>query len=127
MGVGVVVGVVVATVCGWIWARLFDPPVEVSLSLVIPYLAYLPAEQLHGSGVIAAVTAGLLLGVPLVTHPRLRRAGAGHARVWEFVTYILNGFAFLIIGLELPFLWEQVHAHGFSVRDLAVMGGGHQR
>ena len=43
--------------------------------------------------------------------------------VWEFVTYILNGFAFLIIGLELPFLWQQVHSQGFSGRDLAVMGG----
>ncbi len=108
LGVGILVGVTVAMVCGWIWARLFDPPVEVSLSLVIPYLAYLPAEYLHGSGVIAAVTAGLLLGY------KSSRILSSDARVlgssvWEFVTYILNGFAFLIIGLELPFLWGQLH------------------
>jgi Na+/H+ antiporter len=105
--VGVAVGVVVALVAGWIWSRLFDPPVEVSLSLVIPYLAYLPAEQLHGSGVIAAVTAGLLLGY------KQSRILSSDARVlgtsvWEWVTYTLNGFAFLLIGLELPAVLEAV-------------------
>ncbi|MEZ4595569.1 MAG: cation:proton antiporter [Chloroflexota bacterium] len=99
--VGIVVGVMTAVVAGWIWSRLSDPPVEVSLSLVIPYLAYLPAEELHGSGVIAAVTAGLLLGYRqariLSSDARVRASS-----VWEWVTYTLNGFAFLIIGLELP-------------------------
>ena len=122
LGVGILVGVVVAMVCGWIWARLFDPPVEVSLSLVIPYLAYLPAEYFHGSGVIAAVTAGLLLGY------KSSRILSSDARVlgssvWEFVTYILNGFAFLIIGLELPFLWEQLHDPSLVGVPLDLAGG----
>lgn len=105
--VGILVGVVVAVVAGWIWSRLSDPPVEVSLSLVIPYLAYLPAEQLHGSGVIAAVTAGLLLGYrqARILSSDARVVGAS---VWEWVTYTLNGFAFLIIGLELPTVLEAV-------------------
>jgi len=105
--VGVIVGVMTAVVAGWIWSRLSDPPVEVSLSLVIPYLAYLPAEELHGSGVIAAVTAGLLLGYKqariLSSDARLRASS-----VWEWVTYTLNGFAFVIIGLELPTVVEAV-------------------
>lgn len=101
LGVGVTVGSVVAVVSGWVWSRLSDPPVEVSLSLVIPYLAYLPAEQLHGSGVIAAVTAGLLLGYrqARILTSDARVVGAS---VWSWVTYTLNGFAFLVIGLELP-------------------------
>ena len=110
LGVGLAVGLAVGIVCGWIWQRLFDPPVEISLSLVIPYLAYLPAEQLGGSGVIAAVTAGLYLGY---RQSRILRSDARvlGASVWEFVTYILNGFAFLIIGLELPGLWDAVRGN----------------
>ena len=109
LAVGIVVGLAVGVICGWIWARLFDPPVEVSLSLVIPYLAYLPAEYLHGSGVIAAVTAGLYLGY---RQSRILRSDSRvlGASVWEFVTYLLNGFAFLVIGLELPTLWQNLHA-----------------
>jgi CPA1 family monovalent cation:H+ antiporter len=105
--IGILVGVVVAIVAGWIWSRLSDPPVEVSLSLVIPYLAYLPAEQLHGSGVIAAVTAGLLLGYKQarILSSDARLLGTS---VWEWVTYTLNGFAFIIIGLELPTVLEAV-------------------
>ncbi len=107
LSVGLVVGAVVAVVVGWIWSRLSDPPVEVSLSLVIPYLAYLPAEHLHGSGVIAAVTAGLLLGYrqSRILSSDARLVGAS---VWEWVTYTLNGFAFIIIGLELPTVLEAV-------------------
>lgn len=107
LAVGVAVGVGVAVLSGWVWSRLSDPPVEISLSLVIPYLAYMSAEQLHGSGVIAAVTAGLLLGY------RQSRILSSDARVlgtsvWEWVTYTLNGFAFLIIGLELPAVVDAV-------------------
>jgi monovalent cation/hydrogen antiporter len=97
---GIAVGVVVGLVAALLWSRLFDPPVEVSLSIVIPYAAYLPAEQLGASGVIATVTAGLILGYRssriLSSETRLVASS-----VWEILTFVLNGFAFLLIGLEL--------------------------
>ncbi len=107
LAVGVVVGLAVGVACGWIWARLFDPPVEISLSLVIPYVAYLTAQYFHGSGVIAAVAAGLYLGhrSSTILNSDARVLGTS---VWEFVTYVLNGFAFLLIGLELPGLYDAV-------------------
>jgi CPA1 family monovalent cation:H+ antiporter len=85
----------------WLWARLFDPPVEIALSLMIPYAAYLPAEQLHVSGVIAVVTAGLYLGrrSPRILASDARVLGSG---VWQILVFVLNGFAFLLIGLSLP-------------------------
>ena len=97
---GVVFGLLLAIVIARLWARLFDPPVEVTLSLLIPYAAYLPAEQLHFSGVIATATCGLYLGF------RSSRLLASDARVlangaWEIVVFILNGFAFMLIGLQL--------------------------
>ncbi len=97
----IALGIIVALPVSWLWARLFDPPVEIALSLLIPYVVYLPAEQLHLSGVIAVVTAGLILG------RRSSRILASDARllgtaVWEIVAFLLNGFAFLLIGLSLP-------------------------
>lgn len=103
---GVAIGLAVAVVAGWFWRRLFDPPVEVALSAVIPYAAYLPAEQVGASGVIAVVTAGLYLGY------RSSRIMDADARilaggVWQIVTFLLNGFAFLLIGLQLPFVIDR--------------------
>ncbi|MEA2621693.1 MAG: monovalent cation/hydrogen antiporter [Chloroflexota bacterium] len=98
---GVAVGLAVAWVAAWIWARLFDPPVEVTLSLLIPYAAFLPAEQIGASGVIATVTCGLYLGV------RSSRILASDARilaggVWQILVFVLNGLAFILVGLQLP-------------------------
>jgi monovalent cation/hydrogen antiporter len=97
---GVAIGVAVGFLASLLWNRLDDPPVETILSLVIPYAAYLPAEQVGASGVIAAVTAGLILGYRssrILTSETRLLAGAA----WEILTFVLNGFAFLLIGLEL--------------------------
>jgi CPA1 family monovalent cation:H+ antiporter len=80
------------------WVR--EPEVEVTLSLVMPFAAYFPAEGLGASGVLAAVTAGLLLGRQAhVTAPatRLRR----HA-FWEVLVFLLNSTLFLLVGLTFP-------------------------
>ena len=64
---GIAIGVVVGRVAGEILRRLDDPPVEVVISLVIPFAAYLPADRLGLSGVLAAVAAGLVIGSRLGT------------------------------------------------------------
>jgi Na+/H+ antiporter len=98
---GALVGIAVAYLVAWIWEKLFDPPVEVTLSLLIPYAAYLPVEALGASGVIATVTAGLYLGFRssriLSSDARLLSGG-----VWQILIFILNGLAFILIGLQLP-------------------------
>jgi CPA1 family monovalent cation:H+ antiporter len=77
--------------------------VEITISLLTPYIAFLPAERLGASGVIATVAAGLYLG-----HRGSRIMGAdarltGRA-VWETITFLLNGFVFISMGLEVPLL-----------------------
>jgi CPA1 family monovalent cation:H+ antiporter len=114
---GMAVGLAVAVVVAWAWSRLFDPPVEILLSLLIPYAAYLPAEELHVSGVIAVVTAGLYLG------RRSARILDSDARVlggavWQILTLSLNGLAFLLIGLQLPIVLD-----GLSGRTTAELIG----
>jgi NhaP-type Na+/H+ or K+/H+ antiporter len=64
---GIAIGAIVGRLSGEILRRLDDPPVEVLISVVIPFAAYLPADQLGLSGVLAAVTAGLVIGSRLGT------------------------------------------------------------
>jgi monovalent cation/hydrogen antiporter len=98
---GIAIGVVVGALAVALLRRLDDPPVEVVISLVIPFAAYLPADRLGLSGVLAAVTAGLVVG------SRLATILAAPTRVlwlgtWKMVNFVLNGFVFVLIGLELP-------------------------
>ena len=102
---GIVIGAVVGRVSGEILRRLDDPPVEVLISVVIPFAAYLPADRLGLSGVLAAVTAGLVIG------SRLGTILTPNSRVlwlttWKMIGFVLNGFVFVLIGLELPAILE---------------------
>ena len=71
------------------------------VSLLAPFAAYLPAEALGVSGVLAAVVAGLIAGrrAARVLSPDARLMGRG---VWQIVIFIINGFVFMLIGLQLP-------------------------
>jgi CPA1 family monovalent cation:H+ antiporter len=101
VGIGYLAGVLVA----WVRPRIHDPAVESTFSLLTPYIAYLPAEWLHVSGVLSVVTAGMYLSrrIPQVVSPRSRlRAYA----MWETLVFILNGVIFILIGLQLPTILE---------------------
>lgn len=114
---GVAVGLVVAYVFTFIYSRLSDPPVEVGLSLVIPYVAFLPADRLHLSGVLAAVVAGLILGrrASRILSSDTRLLGGS---AWRILTFLLNGFAFILIGLQL-----RIVASGLADRPLPELAG----
>lgn len=114
IGVGVVVGLAAVALL----RRLENPPVEVLLSLVIPFAAYLPAEELHLSGVLAAVASGLVVG------GRLGKILGPNSRVlwlatWKMVGFVLNGFAFVLIGLQLPEILGGLG--GRSVAEVAIL------
>ena len=98
---GVIVGLVVGWVASWLLSLLEDPPVEVLISLLVPFVAYLPAESLGVSGVLATVAAGLLVGfrAPRVMRSDTRLLGSS---TWSMVIFVVNGLAFLLIGLQLP-------------------------
>ena len=97
IGVGLLAGFIMRAV----QRRLDDPPVQITLSLLTPFLAYLPAERLHVSGVLATVTAGIYLGwhSPLIVKARFRLQVFSF---WETIVFLLNGFIFIAIGLQLP-------------------------
>jgi monovalent cation/hydrogen antiporter len=102
---GAVVGVAIGLAVGWVISeirrRLDDVLVEITISLLTGYAAYVPAEALHVSGVLAAVTAGIVLGwrAPLISSARMRIQGYA---VWETLVFLLNALLFVLIGLQLP-------------------------
>ena len=104
---GVLIGLVVGTAVNFVFARLDDPPVVVLLSLLAPFAAYLPAESLHVSGVLAVVTAGLWHGwrAPWILRSDTRILGSG---TWETMIFVVNGLAFLLIGLQLPDVTSEI-------------------
>src|ERR1044071_1283363 len=117
---GILIGLGVGFLTAWIQKPNEDPPVEITISLLTPFAAYLPAEQLGVSGVLAVVTTGLYHGwrLPELTSSRTRlQAGAGG----EKLEFLLNGFIFLLIGLQLPEVLR--HLSGRSIPQLAWYAG----
>jgi CPA1 family monovalent cation:H+ antiporter len=98
---GIAFGLLVAVVMRWVQSHLDDPPVQITISLLTPFVAYLPAERLHASGVLATVAAGIFIGwhSPVIVGPRFRLQAFAF---WEMVVFLLNGFVFIVIGLQLP-------------------------
>jgi monovalent cation/hydrogen antiporter len=97
---GVAVGLVVGWLATQVRRRLDDPPAEIVVSVVTGYAAYLPAEGLGVSGVLAAVTAGLYVGwyAPQIASASTRLLGFSF---WEVLTYLLNAILFVLVGLQL--------------------------
>ena len=98
---GILVGLAVGIVIREVRRRLDNPPVEITISILSGYFAYLPAQALHVSGVLAAVTVGIYMGwhTPELTTFQTRLQGQA---VWEIVFLVLNGLLFALVGLQLP-------------------------
>jgi CPA1 family monovalent cation:H+ antiporter len=107
---GIVVGLAIGWVSSWLLSLIDDPPVEVLLSLLVPFAAYLPAEAVGVSGVLATVATGLLIGWQ---SPRLMRSDTRilGTSTWKMVIFVVNGLAFLLIGLQLPTILANLGAY----------------
>ncbi len=106
---------------GWLMLRLrrwvHDPPIEITLSILTPFLAYWPPEHLGGSGVLATVTAGLYIswnGLRLIS-AATRLQGIFF---WNFFIYLVEGMVFLITGLQARTLMARI-GH-YPIAELAV-------
>ena len=102
-------GVAVGLVAGWVIVeirrRIDDIPTEITISLLSGFAGYVPAEALGVSGVLAAVTVGLVLGwkAPYISTASMLLQGYA---VWEIVTFLLNALLFVLIGLQLPLILD---------------------
>ena len=99
-GAGFIIGVAAAIVLAMIRRRITDPVLDTTLSFAAPYVAFLPAEEIHSSGVLAVVVTGLLLGHQA---PVLQTASSRIAENvnWRTVQFVLENAVFLLIGLQI--------------------------
>lgn len=106
-------GVAIGLVIGWLIAQvhrhLNDATVETVITLMSPYAAYLPAEALGVSGVLATVTAGIYVSrrSPVIFSPTMRLHATA---VWDVLIFVLTGVTFILIGLQLPGVVENISA-----------------
>ena len=119
---GIALGLAVGWASDRLRTRITDARVEGTIALLTPFAAYLPADLLGASGVLAAVVAGLYLGrrSAVAVTPEIRlRTGA----VWELGTFLLNGLAFILIGLEFQEILRSLGAYPWPIllRDVAVV------
>ena len=99
----IVIGLAIGKFINFIESRIDDASIEITISLIAPYIAYLAAEAAHSSGVLATVVCGLYLGHKSSLYfSRGARLKAG--AVWDTLTFVLNGLVFILIGLQLPYI-----------------------
>lgn len=118
---GVGVGVLVFLVVAFVRRTLTETAADTALSFAVPYLAYVPAEKIHASGVLAVVTAGLLLAHKA---PRLQSAASRLSeRInWASVTFLLENAVFLLIGLQMQRIIEDVRAGELTLARSVLVG-----
>ena len=108
IGVGVAVGLVLGFVAHRVRMRIDDPVIENVIGLLLPFIAYITAEELSGSGVLAVVAAGLYVGF---NSPRTGYATRLQERpFWAAADVLLEGFVFALIGLQLRTVVQEVAA-----------------
>jgi monovalent cation/hydrogen antiporter len=121
---GLAVGLAVGYLVRMARKRMDNPPAEVTLALLTGYLAYLPAELLGASAVLAAVTAGVYLGwhTPELTTPESRLTNDA---VWRILQFILNALLFVLVGLQLRGIVDSLGSYSWAIllRDAALVSG----
>jgi Na+/H+ antiporter len=118
---GIIIGLLIGFLFFYIHRICTNTPItDVILTLLTPFVAYIVAERLHTSGVLAVVVAGLFLSFrssEILTHETRIYAYA----VWETVVFILNGIIFILIGLQLPSVLNGIGAQ-YSLPSLIGYG-----
>jgi len=118
-----VAGIALGLATGWlvdrIERRIDHGPIEIAISILVPYVAYLTAEAIHASGVLAVVACGLYLArrSSEFFSPGVRLQAWA---VWDALTFILNGLVFVLIGLQLPYVLGGIR--GYSLSTLILDG-----
>src|SRR5215467_8862129 len=116
---GIAIGLLAALLVAWFENYLDDGPIEIVISILTPYTAYLAAESVRASGVLAVVACGLYLG------RRSSQFFSAAVRlqawaVWDSLTFVINGLTFVMIGLQLPYVLAGIH--DYSLAQLVKYG-----
>jgi len=119
VGAGLGIGILIGQVVSWFERWVDDGPVEIVISLLVPYLTYLVGNAMHASGVLAVIACGMVMSRESSSYL------SGSVRleldaVWNALTFVLNGLVFVLIGLQLPYVLAEIH--GMQLWTLAAYG-----
>ncbi len=122
--IGSAIGVFLGYIFILIHRRIGDPMIEIVISILSAYAIYMVVEYAHGSGVLAVVAAGLMRGwhAPAVFSAQNRMQGTA---VWDTLLFLLNGFVFILIGLQMRQVFDGLVGyawHGLLLYSLAIGG-----
>jgi len=125
---GIVIGLVIGKILRLLMLKIEAAPLEITVGLIAPYFAYLTAESVHSSGVLATVVCGLYLGHSSSTTLSIG-ARLQSSAVWETFTFVLNGIVFILIGLQLPYILKDIPTlslgrlivHGLELGAIVVL------
>jgi len=104
------IGAAAATLAVLAWRAIKDETLQGTISIVIPFVAYLPAYYIGASGVLATVTAGIIISryTPTVMQPRSREMLTGF---WVTVVFLLNAFIFVQVGISFRGIVSRLHEY----------------
>ena len=104
-------GIAIGLAAGWVFSHLrsfvTDPSLDVTLSVITPFVAYVPAERIDVSGVLAVVVAGVYTGI---RSPDVIEAGTRLRTLafWQSTTFLIDGLLFLLVGLQVPTILDRI-------------------
>ena len=128
VAVGILVGVIFGFVASGVRQRIGNPTLETTAGLLVPFAAYLVAEQLHASGVLAVVIAGFSVAVSTAYAPARDATSTTHLtrlqenHLWPVVDTLLESFVFAYIGLQLRFVIEDLVGSGEEIGTTIGVG-----
>jgi CPA1 family monovalent cation:H+ antiporter len=106
-GGGVAIGLAVGIAVAWFEKWVDDGPIEIVISILVPYATYLMGDRVHVSGVMAVIACSMYMSrqSPEYMSPQVRLQTTA---VWDALTFVLNGIVFVLIGLQLPYVIAQI-------------------
>ena len=131
-GGGVLIGLAIGAAVAWFERWVDDGPIEIIISILVPYATFLIGDRAHASGVIAVIACSMYMSrkSPGYMSPQVRLQATA---VWDSLTFVLNGIVFVLIGLQLPYVMSQIsgmsrivlleYGLGFSAVMIAVRMG----
>jgi Na+/H+ antiporter len=117
---GIGIGLLIGRLVGWLELHIDDAPIEITISILVPYATYLAAQAVRASGVLAVVASGLYLSrqsTRFFSPPVRIQAYA----VWNALTFILNGAVFALVGLALPYVLAGIRGQ-YGLPSLLLYG-----
>jgi CPA1 family monovalent cation:H+ antiporter len=116
---GIAIGLVVGKLVGIVMTRIEDATLGIVMSLLVPVVAYLPAEALGVSGVLAVVVAGIYAGRIAARSMNSAQRIEGQA-AWNVVLFLVHGLVFVLIGLQLPVVLADLDGSALGLLAVAV-------